>query len=151
MSQSVSWLSCIILILFPWSLLQAPPVALPVHVRSRVRLGKVCDKMLDMAERESIAREFWDARDCDLDAGFSYKLRHRLTEQADLFNEDVQDFLHESFRQAVLSTGYVECMFASLRQWILRSQKPMTIDTLAAKHEQRSASQTPVSVGFEQS
>ena len=98
------------------------------------RLVTVCDQRVPMEERQRVADEFWNAEFCCMDAGFCGKLRKRLTSALDLFDETIQAFLYAAFANTVISTAWVECLFASFTQWLNRSPKALSVSNLAAKH-----------------
>ena len=98
------------------------------------RIAVICDERIPMEERLRVAHEFWNTNECCLDDAFSKKFRKMLTCAADLFSKHVQAFLYAAFAKVVLSTAWVECLFASFTQWLKKSPKGLTVASLAAKH-----------------
>eukprot|EP00969_Alexandrium_andersonii_P044793 1966059-Alexandrium_andersonii.AAC.1 len=72
---------------------------------------------------------------CCVDSGFSAKIQQAVGAPSDLLADGLQDFMASMFRQSVFSTAAIECLFASYRQWTTRSGKPVSMETLGAKHE----------------
>ena len=97
------------------------------------RLATVVDPAESMARREQCVKEFYEANDCCLDSGFSRTLRATVP-QENFFREDVQAFVFWMFARAVFSTAFVECLFASYKQWVSKTTNPIRIGQLAAKH-----------------
>lgn len=98
------------------------------------KLALVFDTRLSLVERETIAEDWFNTPRCCLDPGLSRKVKSRLRSWRELFDQPVQQFLKHMFLRAVLSTAYVECQFASYRQWVQRSSRPVVFRSLAAKH-----------------
>ena len=44
--------------------------------------------------------------------------------------------LRAAFNEVVISTAFVECLFAQFKQWLLRIPKPPSVSLLAGKHMQ---------------
>ena len=84
-------------------------------------------------QRREIAKAFRDAARCCLDEGFSERLRKMASSIDALMSHDVVDMLLHAFGRALLSTQFVECLFAALRSWIIAARK-MSAPGLARKH-----------------
>jgi hypothetical protein len=82
------------------------------------RLHRVFDSRRPVVDRFQAAAEFLALGPCCLDPGFSRKLRLRRTTVADLMHPDVHRFRVQAFNQVTLSTQWLECAFASLKQWV---------------------------------
>ena len=74
-----------------------------------------------------------DEPECCLDP-MCRKLRRRVKEVEDFFTVKIHRFLMVLFNQAVYTTSFMECLFASYRQWLSRSKKALHVATLQAKH-----------------
>jgi len=98
------------------------------------KLVIVLDESVPMEKRLEVANLFFEVSLCCLDAGLGKRLRAMLSGPQDLFMPAVQEFLTNFFLRAVLSTAFIECLFAAYRQWLHKSYKPLKITTVGAKH-----------------
>jgi len=97
------------------------------------RLGDLLDPSISFEDRLALAEEFCDTELCCM--GMSARqIRMLVTCGSDLMTDEFLAFLEEMFMSMVLSTAFIECMFASFRQWLLRSAKTISAATLASKH-----------------
>ena len=75
------------------------------------KLVPLADPDVPIALTHRIADEFFDAGSCDLDPS-SMKIRDLLEAKEELFGGHWQSFLFHNFNKVVLSTAFVECIFA---------------------------------------
>ena len=69
--------------------------------------------------RRIAARDkFYNANACDLDEGFMYRLRRQVP-VADFFSATILSFTVRMFSRMLLSTQFIECIFAQFRQWLI--------------------------------
>ena len=87
-----------------------------------------------MAEREYYGQKFLDTKPCCMDRGFCRELKKTVDTMQKLFDPLIMLFLVLMFNRCLLATTFIECLFAALRQWLLLSNKPMALSSLAAKH-----------------
>ncbi len=69
---------------------------------------------------------------CCLDEGLSYRFR-RQVQKSRFFDALIQNFLMQLFFRMILSTQFVECIFAMFRTWLLAG-KGGTIWSTGRKH-----------------
>ena len=69
---------------------------------------------------------------CCLGAGCSRKLLE--ARRGNLLAEPLQHFFIAFLNSIVLSTSAVECVFAAVQQWVSKSNKPLSMATVNAKH-----------------
>ena len=100
---------------FPWCLAPAVDPSEPMH------------------EREKIVDTFYDAKECCLDPEFSRRLRAKIPRSC-FFLPQHQSFVYFAFARTVCSTAFVECMFASFKQWMSKSSKPLRLSNLASRY-----------------
>ena len=98
------------------------------------KLCKVFDPRRKLADRMRSAQEFLDVHLCCLDPGFGRKLRARYKTVAELMDPRVQRFVIQAFNSVPLATQWLECCFASVKQWLHTSLRPLSGATLAAKY-----------------
>ena len=82
----------------------------------------VAQAVFDVDERER-------ALDCN-----SQKIRRKAGNPEALLNPWGQNFLVHLFNKVILSTAFVECLFAHFKQWCIRSPKPLSAALLQAAH-----------------
>jgi hypothetical protein len=89
----------------------------------------------DVAEdrKRELADRLFAEPDASLDAS-ALKIRLKAGSASSLLLPFWQSFLFHAFNLVVVSTAYVECLFASYRQWIIGIPKPMSVVVLQAKH-----------------
>ena len=105
------------------------------------KLVPLSDPDVPMTAKRKVADEFFAAGTCDLDPA-SKKIRDLLARQEDLFSEHWQSFLFHAFNKVVLSTAFVECIFAHFTKWLARPPKPWSTALLQAKHVSTSFKRT---------
>ena len=97
-------------------------------------LATSVDPRETIESRRASAQDVFDANTCSLDPGFLRRLRKVVLNIDAFFTDEVQSFVFFMFANAVFSTCYVECLFASYKQWTQKSAKPGKMSNLAAKH-----------------
>ncbi|CAK0902985.1 unnamed protein product, partial [Prorocentrum cordatum] len=88
-------------------------------------------------EKAECKREFMGAAECCLDPGLGRRLRQRIEAsegREEIDSPGVVAFLQAMWARVVLPTAFVECLFASHRQWLLRSSRPMGIWNIGRRH-----------------
>ena len=96
-------------------------------------LAAAVDPSVPQNERETVAKAFYNAKECCLDSGFGRPLRAKIP-QSSFFRPENQSFIYFAFARTVCSTAFVECMFASFNQWMSKSSKPLRLSSLASRH-----------------
>ena len=77
-----------------------------------------------------------------LDPHFSLKIKKMVGEPEKLLGELFQLLLFVAFNEVVISTAFVECLFAQFKQLLLQIPKPPSVSLLAGKHMQSSFKRT---------
>ncbi len=95
------------------------------------RLVPLGDSAYSEAEREQVARKFMNTPPCCLDVGMSLPLQEEARDWQDLMKPEMRSFLHAIFLRAVVTSTFVERLFAPLTRWSSTRQGPAS---LAAKH-----------------
>ena len=80
-----------------------------------------------------VAQAVFDVDERALDRN-SQKIRKKAGSPEALMNPWWQNFLFHLFNKVILSTAFVECLFAHFKQWCIRSPKPLSTALLQAKH-----------------
>lgn len=96
-------------------------------------LAAAVDPSVPQNERETVANAFYEAKDCCLDPEFSRRLRAKIP-RSSFFLPENQSFVYFAFARTVCSTAFVECMFASFKQWMSKTSKPLRLSSLASRH-----------------
>ena len=99
-----------------------------------MRLVPLADPDLPRIEKAPIATALFAASHKVLDSGVSQKIRHLAGTADALLEPEWQEFLFNAFNKVVLSTAFIECLFAHFKQWVGRSPKPINTALLDAKH-----------------
>ena len=99
-----------------------------------MRLVPLADPDLPRIEKAPIATALFAASHKVLDSGVSQKIRHLAGTADALLEPEWQEFLFNAFNKVVLSTAFIECLFAHFKQWVGRSPKPISTALLDAKH-----------------
>lgn len=81
-----------------------------------------------------IAQRLMACDDEALDPGFSRKVKSQADSAEALLEEGWQKFLYQSFNHVILSTAFIECIFAQYKQWFLRVPKPPSMGLMQGKH-----------------
>lgn len=97
------------------------------------RLVPLAHPDISQERKEDIARAFFQAPDQTLDRA-SRKIRACAGSPEALLEEFWQQFLFHTFNKVVISTAYIESLFAHYKQWMLPSNKPWSVPLLQAKH-----------------
>ena len=97
------------------------------------KLGDAFNPNVPEHRRLEVARTFMECPPCCLDPLFGKKFRALCREPSDVLNPDKISFVVACFENALVSTSWVENQFALIRQWLLRTQKPLSMATLGAK------------------
>ena len=114
-------------------------------------LAQLVDPSLDKQTKVTVAKRFFKVKECCLDNAFSRRLRARYPNHSweVCFSPEVQHVLHMAFSRTLLTSTFVERIFANLTKWT--SLRHHGADLLAAKHmtgclktvQQLLASRTP--------
>ena len=97
-------------------------------------LVRVADPDVEDAHKIDTCRALFSAPEACLDVGFSLKVKRLAQQPEALMSVDWQRFLFVSFNAVVVSTAFVECLFAHFKQWLTPIPKPMSVSLLQAKH-----------------
>lgn len=97
------------------------------------RLAPAVDPSVPRDVQVKVVDEFYSSNECCLDPEFSRRLRSAIP-RASFFEPHHQSFIYFAFARAVCSTAFVECMFASFKQWMSKSSKPLRISSVASRH-----------------
>ena len=95
---------------------------------------RVADPDVPEDQKRSLARRLFSVPEESLDANFSLKVRRQARTIDALLSEEWQRFLFHAVNQCIISTAFVECLFAKFKQWMQRSPKSWLIALLQAKH-----------------
>ena len=95
---------------------------------------RIADPDVPEEQKRSLARGLFSVPEENLDAGFSLKVRRQARTIDALLSEEWQQFLFHVVNQCIISTAFVECLFAHFKQWLQRSPKPLSSPLLQAKH-----------------
>ena len=98
------------------------------------RLAGLLDDKATMAEKRQLATEFFHARTCCLDQGFSLRLRKLLIHPEQLLQPWLLRFLRAVFHRGLASTTYLENSFAHARQFLAKSWRAPSMHTLVQSH-----------------
>ena len=112
------------------------------------RLFPLCGKSVDGSTvpreaRQQCVDELLQAPSCCCDPGFAGRLKRLSAEE--LLDDRRQAFLEVVFSRVVLTSTFIERKFANFKQWTDQSQKPLSLQLLAAKHYTRSFSEAAAS------
>ena len=88
------------------------------------------------ATRMRIAKRFMDTPLCCMDAA-SRQLRALVKDWKEVLQPGFLNFAKHLFTRIILSTQFIECLFAQFRQWLASTTKPLSIWGLARKHVTR--------------
>ena len=98
------------------------------------RLVAIGDPDVPDVQKIAVAEQLFAAPLETLDPGCSLKVRRRAGAKEALLTPEWQRFLFHSFNKVVLSTAFVETLFARFNQWLQRSRKPLSMSLLQGKH-----------------
>ena len=77
--------------------------------------------------------DVFNIEECCLE-GFSLQLRKKFKEPLELMSGKVQGFVRHMLMRSLVTTVLIEMQFASFKQWLQRSCKPLSIMSVSAKH-----------------
>ena len=98
------------------------------------KCAEFCDPSIPYEQRLVAAKRFFDVEECCLDKGFSLQLRKKVKDHLELMSDKIQGFVRHMLMRTLVTTVQIEMQFASFKQWLLRSLKPLSIMSLSAKH-----------------
>jgi len=98
------------------------------------RLVALGDPDVPDVQKLAVAEQLFSAPLETLGPGCSLKVRRQAGSKEALLTPEWQRFLFHSFSKVVLSTVFVETLFARFNQWLQRSHKPCSMSLLQGKH-----------------
>ncbi len=96
-------------------------------------LASVFDLDAPLQEREASADRFLRARPCCLDAGLGRRLRAAVHHRADLFDEELVSAMRAAFDRVVVTSTWVERLFARFRAWTSVDRQTVSLAGLASR------------------
>ena len=98
-------------------------------------LARLTNDATPAAVKTRIASDFWKAKSCCLDSGFSKKFRTTVASEADVMSASSLGFLRQAFENVPVNNVKVEAQFGRQRNASanMRGQAP-DASTLASKH-----------------
>lgn len=98
-------------------------------------LVPLVDEKSSQEQKRRAAERVTSEPECCLDVGVGRKIKAQARSADQLLgNEDLLCFLTWFFNQIILTSSFIECLFASFRQWMLRLNKPISAASLVRKH-----------------
>ena len=97
------------------------------------KLASVFDPRSTQADRDACLQTFWSCNWCCFDPLMARRFRLRCRTREDVLEPKTIHFMRHMFNSIPLSIAWVETQFAHIKQWLLKSPRPMSMSLLSSK------------------
>jgi len=99
------------------------------------RAAHIFHPEVDLEVRRTGAQTFWHAPRCQVDPWMGVPLLGELCQTvADLFEDDLQEFVHTLFQRCLATSTFVERVFAPMTRWTCTPRARFSLPSLGALH-----------------